>query len=303
MKNSKTILLVGSEGFLGRHLGNLLNSFGYDIIGIDIQNTSSTKYLHFINKNMFELLADDISFLKNIDSYGLIYTAGVSRNGIAASSPIEACHNTATSLIKLLELLNEVLPPSWMMITSTREVDILLNDEISLMGKQKIYSTLKLTSELMMKSYQEHWNIPLKIFRLSDIFGIGDHHSKVMQIFFNKAIRDEEISVQNANVKLFLTEVSEVSYIIYEHVKTLSSSKQTSSSELIKLWNEEYYISLLELAYLTIEFNQNSKSKILTKISNKPLYPIKNRIKPSHIKVLYDINNNLIQEHYNSLCH
>ena len=124
-----------------------------------------------------------------------------------------------------------------------------------------------------------------------------------MQIFFNKAIRDEEISVQNANVKLFLTEVSEVSYIIYEHVKTLSSSKQTSSSELIKLWNEEYYISLLELAYLTIEFNQNSKSKILTKISNKPLYPIKNRIKPSHIKVLYDINNNLIQEHYNSLCH
>lgn len=295
MQNNKTILLIGAEGFLGKNLGDLLHSFGYDIIGIDIQTTKSTKYIHYIQKNIFDLCVEDMSFLNSVDSYGLIYTGGVSRNGVACTHPIESSHNTVTALIKLLELLNDSIVPKWMMMTSTREVDILLNDKTLLNKKQKLYSVLKFSAELIIESYQEEWNIPLKVFRLSDIFGLGDHPSKVMQIFFNKAINNEDISVHNSESKLFLTEVNEISSIIYEHVKTLNSVKHIPSTSVIKLWDDDYFITLLELAYLAIEFNPTSKSKILAQEVHCTRSPIKKKLKLSHIKVLNNLNNSLIE--------
>lgn len=291
MKQTKTILLVGSEGFLGRHLRDMLHSQGYDIIGIDMQKTLSSNYLRFIHKGIFDLEREDLSLLQEISSYGVIYTAGVSRNGMAAANPIDASHSTLTSLVKFLELL-DARPPEWMVLTSTREVDILLGDEEELRAKQKIYSTLKHASELVIKSYHEHWDIPLKIFRLSDIFGVDDHPSKVMQIFFKKAILGEDITVNSSDVKLFLTEVHEVSSEISRHLESF----QTSSNELIRVWDENYSLSLLELAHLALEFNKNSSSILLMQEPQELNYSVQSKMKPSHLKVLEGIQTKLTKE-------
>ncbi|QFR48354.1 NAD-dependent epimerase/dehydratase family protein [Sulfurimonas lithotrophica] len=290
MKKVETILLVGSEGFLGKNLVRLLIEHNYNIIGLDIQPTNNVKYTHFVQKNIFDLSINDISFLNKLNSYGVIYTGGVSRNGIAATYPIESSQNTVSALVKLLELLNQTTPPTWMMLTSTREVDILLDNKESLFGKQKIYSTLKLTSELIIESYSEYWNIPLKILRLSDIFGIGDHKSKVIQIFLNKAIQNDIIEVNNTNIKLFLTEVTEISSTIFKYVKKIEDDIEINNFEIIQLWDDNYYITLLELAYISLELNPYSQSKILTKDGMTINYSVKNKIKPNHMKVLENMN-------------
>lgn len=286
----KTVVVIGAEGFLGKKVVNNLSENGYDIIGIDMQKSSSpTAYRHFIQKNISEITIDDLSFLKTIEDYGLINVSGVSRNGVAAKYPIESCHNTVNSYIHLLENLDS-FPPKWMIHTSTREVDILLSDKEKLTGKQQIYPTLKLTSELISKSYHEHWQIPLGIFRLSDIFGIGDHPSKVMNIFLNKAINNEDIHVFSPNAKLFLTEVSEVSSEIIGFIKELEEKRGENLLKLIQLWDEEYLFSLLELAYLALELNPNTLSKIVTKECEKPNHKIKERFRLKHLEVLNHIN-------------
>ena len=286
----KTVVVIGAEGFLGKKVVNNLNENGYDVIGIDIQKSSSNiAYKHFIQKNISDITIDDLSFLKNIEDYGVINVGGVSRNGIAAMYPIESCHNTVNSYIHLLEQL-DFLPPKWMILTSTREVDILLSDKEKLTGKQQIYPTLKLTSELISKSYQEHWQIPLGIFRLSDIFGIGDHPSKVMNIFLNKAINNEDIHVFSPDAKLFLTEVSEVSSKITDFIKELEEKRGENSLKLIQLWDEEYVFSLLELAYLALELNPSSTSKIVAPKCKKPNYKIKEKFRLKHLEVLNRIN-------------
>lgn len=287
---SKTVVVIGAEGFLGKKVVNNLNKNGYDVIGIDmLKSSSNIAYKHFIQKNISEITIDDLLFLKNIEDYGVVNVGGVSRNGIAAQYPIESCHNTVNSYIHLLEQL-DFLPPKWMILTSTREVDILLSDKENLTGKQQIYPTLKLTSELISKSYQEHWQIPLGIFRLSDIFGIGDHQSKVMNIFLNKAINNEDIHVFSPDAKLFLTEVSEVSSEIINFIKELKEKKVENSLKLIQLWDEEYVFSLLELAYLALELNPNTLSKIVAHECEKPNHKIKEKLRLKHLEVLNHIN-------------
>ena len=291
MKNIKQIVLVGAEGFLGKNLGNFLHSQGYEIIGIDIQKAQSNlKYKSFIQKNILDLTLEDMPFLNTDDDYGLIHVGGVSRNGVAAKFPVESSSNTLTSLVKLLELL-EVKPPKWMALTSTREVEILLEDKESIKAKQRIYPTLKLATELIAESYQGHWKIPLKIFRLSDIFGGGDHPSKVMQIFLNKAIKNEDINVMEPEVKLFLTEVKEVSNIIYKSI----NDNENTKSELINIWDKEYFISLLELAYLAKELNPNSTSKIIAPECAELNYSILKKLTPNHSKEISSLNQSLIK--------
>ena len=108
-------------------------------------------------------------------------------------------------------------------------------------------------------------------------------------------INNEDISVHNSESKLFLTEVNEISSIIYDHVKTLNSVKHTPSTSVIKLWDDDYFITLLELAYLAIEFNPTSNSKISTQKVNCSRCPIKKKLKSSHIKALNNLNDSLIE--------
>lgn len=289
MLNNKTVLLIGAEGFLGKVLGDNLVKEGYSLIGIDIQASSSMiKYKHFIQKNIFEISQKEISFLGRIGGYGLINVGGVSRNGNAALSPAESTQNTLSAYFKLLTLL-EVNPPQWMMISSTREVDILLQNKELLNGKQKIYSMLKYSTELASESYAEHWNIPLRIVRLSDLFGMGDHPSKAMSIFIQRAIGNEDINVTSPDAMLYLTEVTDVAETMQKHIRSLSKREDAISNELISLWDDDYVISLLELAYLALELNPSSRSKIISE--GKAIdYRVKEKISLTHRKVLEDIN-------------
>lgn len=289
MNKINTILIIGSEGFLGQKLVTYFYNLGYEIIGIDIQKNAQNDsyYKHFIQKNISFIDKDDLSIFTTQTNcnYGLINTGGVSRNGMAAKYPIESCNNTISSYVNLLEQLNS-FPPKWMILTSTREVEILLTNNDNLNGKQKLYSIYKLTTELVSSAYQEEWDIPLRICRLSDIFGVGDHSSKVMQIFIKKAISNDDINVNTPNSKLFLTEVNEISQQLYDVSIQLEMEISNPKTVTLNLWDETYFITLLELAHLILELNPQSTSKIITTTTAEINYSVKNKIKPYHLKVL-----------------
>lgn len=287
--NKKCIVIIGAEGFLGRHISELFLFHGYEIIGIDIKEPSNNiKYKHYIHKNIGDVIENDVSFIHKVSSYILLNVGGVSRNGVAHNEPVMSAHNTVTAYINLLELL-DACPPSYLMNISTREVNILQNNKEKLFGKQKLYSTYKYATELISEGYSEQWNIPLRVFRLSDIFGIGDHSSKVLHIFLKKAILNDDIVVDNKTTQLFLTEVTEVSKSIYESGIEMRNTI-SFNFELIYLWDEDYYFTLNELAYLSKELNENSKSQIINKQDKILSYKVKSKIKNDHIKILNELN-------------
>jgi len=287
--HKKCIVIIGAEGFLGRHVGELFYTKGYDVIGIDIKEPSnSIKYKYYVHKNIGDINGNDISFINTLSSYILLNVGGVSRNGVAYNEPIVSVHNTVTAYLHLLELL-DTCPPSYLMNISTREVNILQNNKEKLFGKQKLYSTYKYATELISEGYSEQWDIPLRIFRLSDIFGIGDHSSKVLHIFLKKAILNEDIIVNNSATQLFLTEVTEVSKTIYDTSVEMRNSISLNFV-LIYLWDENYHFTLNELAHLAKEINKTSESKIINKQDNSLPYNVKSKIKNDHLKVLNELN-------------
>ncbi|MGD9715806.1 MAG: NAD-dependent epimerase/dehydratase family protein [Sulfuricurvum sp.] len=284
-----SVLLIGSEGFLGKTLKKLLEFHGYDVIGIDIKASDDAgTYRRFIHKNIHDLTPEDLSFVASLGSYGLINAGGVSRSGIAAQNASQSSHDTITSYLKLLEMLDET-PPEWMALTSTREVDLLLNGKEGLSGKRLIYPALKLGTELIAESFQSHWRIPVAIFRLSDLFGPGDHPSKAMQTFLRKAKSNEDIYVDAPELKLHLTEVNEVAERIYAEVcrMTLAPVPQT---ELIHVWDGDYALSLLELAYLACELNPQSRSVVVTPYPMSLEYGVLEKLTLPHRRVLEKIN-------------
>lgn len=292
---TKVIVIVGSEGFLGKNLVRLLRERGHEIIGIDIQPCSNPNdYRIFIQKNLNDLSLADFTFLNDIDNYGLVNVGGVSRNGAAAVYPYESSQNTISGFAKLLELMEQT-PPAWMVLTSTREVDILLSDKRKLKGKQRIYPSLKLTTELIAEAYGDHWQIPLTVLRLSDIFGLGDHPSKAMQIFLRKAIENETINVFEPEVRLYLTEVNEVSENVYEATIRMIEQPKTAFFRLLHVWDSDYSITLLELAYLARELNPLSRCTIVASENQVLDYCVMEKIKDVHKQILQEINAQLIR--------
>ncbi len=287
--HNKYVLVVGSQGFVGQHLSRLLILDGYSVIGMDIKAPSDEiAYVKYIQKSSLDITVQDVEFLKEYSNYGLINVSGVSRNGDAKNNPMFATTITLNGFIHLLECLED-FTPSWMIQTSTREVDMLLDNSSMLRGKQKLYPMLKYSSEKLAQAYAQEWNIPLHIMRLSDIFGVGDHSSKVMSIFFMKAIKGEVIEVHNAEIRLFLSEVSEVC------LKIIASIGEGTSYHCSyqNLWDEAYSISLLELAHLALELNPTSSSTIVCS-ENFEVRSIKNRLTPLHVEVLEAINSSFI---------
>lgn len=286
MKSS--VLVIGSEGFLGRYICKLFHSKGFDVIGFDIKPIEDTKeYAYYFQKNIYELKQEDMVFLKEYDEYILINLSGVSRNGIAVKEPVESTHNTLTSYVHLLDLL-ENRPPKLLVTISTREVSMLEENYESLYGKTKLYSILKQSSELISNAYSEQWNIPLRIFRLSDIFGIGDHSSKVISIFFSRAKNNEDIRVLAQEQQFYLTEVSEVAQQILAEVDDLTVMKKQ-----INLWSDDYVVSLLQLAYLAKELNPQSTSKILVDNDVVELQSVSSLFPSAHLEVFQKVNQSL----------
>ena len=75
---------------------------------------------------------------------------------------------------------------------------------------KEIYGTMKLAGEIITKGLCKFYKIPFTIIRPSAVYGPTDMNNRVSQIFVEKALKGQEITIQGKDEKLDFTFVEDL---------------------------------------------------------------------------------------------
>ena len=255
IKNKK-ILLVGGCGFIGHNLALYLkerNADPYILDSLSINNLYSIDNEEVKNKNLYAaILNDRINLLKEkdikliiqdardhqsisriydkIDPDIIIHFAAVSHANKSNKDP----HNTFDHSLRTLENTldfarnrkKHLIYLSSSMVYGNfdgKEVD-----EDTICNPIGIYGTLKLSGELLVKAYNNVFDLPYTIIRPSALYGERCVSRRVGQIFIENAIQNLDININGSgDEKLDFTYIDDLVQGIYKSCINRNSINQT----------------------------------------------------------------------------
>ena len=278
MISSKKILLVGGCGFIGHNLAIYLSKLGHDPIIVDslsINNIYSIDNNEIINQKLYKsILQNRLDLLKknNIDliiqdarDYNsisvlyenirpdiIIHLAAVSHANRSNKDPHTTFDHSLRTLENTLDFAKNkkkhVIYLSSSMVYGNfdgKEVD-----ENTICNPIGIYGTLKLSGELLVKAYNNVFDLPYTIIRPSALYGERCVSRRVGQIFIENAIQNLDININGSgDEKLDFTYIEDLIQGIYKSCVKRNSINQTFNitygnsrklSELAELVQSEF---------------------------------------------------------------
>ena len=142
---------------------------------------------------------------------------------------------------------------------------------------KNIYGEAKLTGERLTKLFAKRDGLNYNIVRPSGVYGPGDLPDRVVSKFFEKAMKNETITLHNGNNKVDFTYRQDAAYGIVQ----AALSKVNNTSFNITAGNAT---SLRKLAKTIIKIT-NSKSNV-EDIGDHSLYPLRGTLDISRAKDL-----------------
>tara|TARA_S200000501_G_C20821762_1_gene743171 strand:- start:667 stop:1683 length:1017 start_codon:yes stop_codon:yes gene_type:complete len=253
----KKILIIGGCGFIGHNLSLFLKGKGYLVNIVDnlgVNNLKSINYEHK-NKNKIKIyknfLKERLNLLKknsikinNIDAKNLnmlkkiffnikpdvvIHLAAVSHADRSNKTPNYTFENSFITLQNTLESIRQL--DSHLIFFSSSMVygdfEKKTVNEKDICKPKGIYGTLKYCSELLIKSYSQVFGVKYTIIRPSALYGERCISSRVGQIFLEKSLNNEEITVNgNGSDKLDFTYINDLMMGVYKIIKSKNSINQ-----------------------------------------------------------------------------
>ena len=243
MKNKK-ILLVGGSGFIGHNLALKLKKEGAVPTIVDslaVNNILSTDNNEIHNKNLYNsILQSRLDLLKvnnikliiqdardydavsriydNINPDIIIHLAAVSHANKSNKDPHSTFDHSLRTLENTLDFSRNkkvhVIYMSSSMVYGDFDADIVSeNKNCKPIG---IYGTLKYSGELLVKSYNQVFDLPYTIIRPSALYGERCVSRRVGQIFIENAIQNNDIFVNgDGEDKLDFTYIEDLVEGIY----------------------------------------------------------------------------------------
>ena len=222
MKNKK-ILLVGGCGFIGHNLALTLKECGYSphiVDSMSVNNILSFADTEIVNKSLYNsILNNRIDLLKqndikltvqdardyhaisriyaSIDPDIIIHLAAVSHASKSNKDPHSTFDHSLRTLENTLDFaktkkIHVIYLSSSMVYGNFKQEKV---DEEAICEPIGIYGTLKLSGELLVKAYNQVFNLPYTIIRPSALYGERCISRRVGQIFIENAINDHEIKI------------------------------------------------------------------------------------------------------------
>ncbi len=219
----KKILLVGGCGFIGHNLALELKLKGHTPIIVDslkVNNINSTdndeiknKILYklvlesrikLLKKNNIDLIIQDAkenvsiqNLFKKINPDIIIHLAAVSHANRSNKDPHTTFENSLRTLENTLDFAKDnkthvIYLSSSMVYGDFQKKDV---DEKTPCKPIGIYGTLKYSSELIIKSYNQIFDLPYTIIRPSALYGERCVSRRVGQIFIENAIQNFNIEI------------------------------------------------------------------------------------------------------------
>jgi nucleoside-diphosphate-sugar epimerase len=219
----KKICLVGGCGFIGHNLALELKSAGHSVTVIDslaINNILTFTGDDIKNKNLYNsILNNRIDLLKkaNVDlliqdarEYHamsrlieriqpdiIIHLAAVSHANKSNKDPHTTFDHSLRTLENTLDLARNnkahvIYISSSMVYGNFEKQEVDENDKCDPIG---IYGSLKFSGELIVKAYNQVFDLPYTIIRPSALYGERCVSRRVGQIFIENSLQDLEINV------------------------------------------------------------------------------------------------------------
>ena len=281
---NKTILITGVTGFIGKQLVlTLLCMNKVHKLNIHIVAAARNKYKtekifkNFLNCENLSFLIQDISekidISKNIDF--IIHCANPVVSKIFVEQPVETIEAIILGTNNILKLAKEQKVES-VVYLSSMEVYGTINSQtikedtygyIDPLNVRSSYSEGKRLAETLCVSYKKEYEVPVKIVRLSQIFGAGiDYNdSRVLSQFLRSAIEKKDI-VLHTEGKSVLTNC----YISDAVNGILTVLLKGLNGECYNLANSNNIFSIRQIAELIIK--NNPSSKLVIQIENTSQY-------------------------------
>ena len=289
---NKKVLLVGGSGFIGHNLALYLkekHANPYIVDSLSINNLYSKDNKEVKNKDLYaailnnridllkkkkiELTIHDardysavLEIYKQIDPDIIIHLAAVSHANKSNKDPHTTFDNSLRTLENTLDFCKtkktHVIYLSSSMVYgnfNSKEVD-----ENTVCKPIGIYGTLKYSGELIVKSYNQVFDMPYTIVRPSALYGERCVSRRVGQIFVENALQGMNIKINgDGNEKLDFTYIEDFIQgigLICENKNAINETFNITFGNSRKI-NE--LINIIQKEFKNIEVNYEEKDKLM----------------------------------------
>ena len=175
---SKTVVVTGSHGFLGRHAALEMKNRGYYVIGIGRGKWSEEEYIEYGHDIWIE---DDITLqsLKDINRSVdvIVHCAGSASVKFSIENPLEDFEMTVDTTLHVLEYMRLYQPDAILIYPSSvavyGNVNALPFKEDFQLNPVSPYGNHKLIVEQLCRSYEQSYKLKIGIIRFFSIYGEG----------------------------------------------------------------------------------------------------------------------------------
>lgn len=270
----KTILISGGSGFIGSYINAVLYLLNKKIlknkckiISIDNYITGSRKnFLLDIKDKNFQFLDGDIRLpvITNEKVDYIIHAAGLASPFYYKKYPLETIESAVLGAKNLLELARITKPESFLFFSSSEiygdpDPKFVPTPEtyaghVSSVGPRACYDESKRLAETLCITYNQIYNVPIKIVRPFNIYGPGMKHIdyRVVPTFIYNGLKGKDLPVHDKGIQTrtfcYITDA------ITAIFKVLISGK---NGEVYNIGNDKPEIGMFELAQTISEMLGN----------------------------------------------
>ena len=211
------ILITGGLGFIGHNISIALQKEGFDVVIID-------NYSHNINQPWHKMIINqrlDIiekagipvievdtieefqieKIVLEVNPDKIIHTAAIPDARLSNRDPSAGFNQNLLATKILLEIIrrNGLKLSQFTYFSSSMIYGDFLSENVvedALKDPKGIYGAAKLSSELLIKAYHNLIDLPYTIIRPSALYGPRCINNRVTQIFIEKALKGDPITIQ-----------------------------------------------------------------------------------------------------------
>ena len=253
----KRITILGGAGFIGHNLALFLKKKGFQIQVIDslgVNNLKSKKYVNVSSKKIYKrVLKERLSLLKKnkiklieldlrkfetvkkkLDFFRpnfIIHLAAVSHANISNKDPQYTFDHSFITLMNTLNFCKDFKKVHLLYFSSSMVYGEFKGKKVTESINCKpigIYGNLKLSGEMMVKSFSKIFGFPYTIIRPSALYGERCVSRRVGQIFIENALQNKNIEINgNGKEKLDFTYIDDLISGIYKILVNKKSINET----------------------------------------------------------------------------